>query len=67
MAADDGDDPTVLMLSIIFGTLGLFIAAAYAANWSSGGGARAGPPKKRLGAKQRKRQILRQGLQIPTE
>ena len=67
MAADDGDDPTVLMLSIIFGTFALFVAAVYAANWLSGPRGAAPPKQKKLGAKQKKRMILRQGLQMPTD
>jgi hypothetical protein len=65
MTDDDETDSTLLMLACIFGTLGLFVVVVFLANYFSP--ARGPPPKKKLGAKQKKRQVLRQGLQMPTD
>lgn len=68
----DDSDPTLLMLGIIFGTIGLFVAAAlgtyaYAARQAAAEGRSLGPPRKKVGAKKQKRMVRARGLQIPTD
>lgn len=65
-------DPTVVMLTVVLGTAGLFVLAAvgsylYAQRVAAAEGRTLGAPKKKIGAKKQKRIIRSRGLQMPTD
>jgi hypothetical protein len=66
------DDPTSTFLLVIFGAVGLLVAAAlgsyfYAARLAAAEGRSLGKQQKKLGAKKKLRMARARGLQIPTD